>query len=74
MPHFSLDQTGSPRILDANGLTIRSVILIGVVLLIVNVLACLGVLYQRHRVRQRENSLRREAARNAGNGLSDNGR
>ncbi|TRY67456.1 hypothetical protein TCAL_04351 [Tigriopus californicus] len=43
--------------IESGGMTMRTIIIIGFLLLILNVCFCAGVLYQKHRVRQRENNL-----------------
>ena len=50
------------------GIPVLIVVSIGIVLLLLNVCACGAVIYQKHRVRQREDNLRRRIKR-----LSDAG-
>ena len=50
------------------GIPVLIVVIIGIVLLLLNVCACGAVVYQKHRVREREDNLRRRIKR-----LSDAG-
>ena len=51
------------------GVPVLIVVIIGVVLLLLNVCACAAVIYQKHRVRQREDNLQRRIKRLSDAGL-----
>ena len=62
------DSSSTYGIDGSKGIPVSVVIIVGMILLMLNVCACVGVIYQKSRVRQREDTLRRHIHR-----LSDAG-
>ena len=59
---------GRERISE-EGIPVLIVVIIGIVLLMLNMCACGAVIYQKRRVRQREDNLRRQIKRNQNSGI-----